>query len=111
MGEKIFKTRGTRTSYPSDVSDEEWEFCAPYLTLMKEEALQREYTMRALFNVVRYMVRAGCPWRMIPNDLPRGKQCINRHSAGSRQDASKRWDMICVRCCGCLQSRKKSLPR
>src|SRR5271170_2187911 len=70
MGEKIFKTRGTRTSYPSDVSDEEWEFCAPYLCLMKEEAPQREYTMRGLFNGVRYMVRAGCPWRMIPNDLP-----------------------------------------
>jgi len=27
----------TRKSYPSDVSDEEWSFCAPYLTLMKEE--------------------------------------------------------------------------
>jgi transposase len=70
MAQKTFKTRGTRTSYPSDVSDEEWEFCAPYLTLMKEDAPQREYTMRGLFNAVRYMVRAGCPWRMIPNDLP-----------------------------------------
>src|SRR5271170_1766049 len=70
MAQKIFKTRGTKTSYQSDVSDEEWEFCAPYLTLMKEDAPQREYTMRGLFNAVRYMVRAGCPWRMIPNDLP-----------------------------------------
>jgi len=70
MAKKIFKTRGTRTSYPSDVSDEEWEFCAPYLTLMKEDAPQRDYTMRGLYNAVRYMVRAGCPWRMIPNDLP-----------------------------------------
>jgi transposase len=70
MAQKIFKTRGTKTSYQSDVSDEEWEFCAPYLTLMKEDASQREYTMRGLFNAVRYMVRAGCPWRMIPNDLP-----------------------------------------
>ena len=70
MAQKIFKTRGTRTSYPSDVSDEEWEFCAPYLTLMKEDAAQREYPTRGLFNAVRYMVRAGCPWRMIPNDLP-----------------------------------------
>lgn len=70
MAQKIFKTRGTKTSYQSDVSDEEWEFCAPYLTLMKENAPQREYTMRGLFNAVRYMVRAGCPWRMIPNDLP-----------------------------------------
>jgi transposase len=64
------KTRGTRTSYPSDVTDEEWAFCAPYLTLMREDAPQREYPMRAIFNAVRYMVRAGCPWRMIPHDLP-----------------------------------------
>jgi len=64
------KTRGTKTNYPSDVTDEEWAFCAPYLTLMKEDAPQRDYSPRALFNAVRYMVRAGCPWRMIPNDLP-----------------------------------------
>jgi transposase len=64
------KTRGTKTNYPSDVTDEEWAFCAPYLTLMKEDAPQRDYSMRAMFNAVRYMVRAGCPWRMIPNDLP-----------------------------------------
>lgn len=65
-----YKTRGTKTNYPSDVSDEEWAFCAPYLTLMREDAPQRDYSMRAMFNAVRYMVRAGCPWRMIPNDLP-----------------------------------------
>lgn len=70
MLQKTFKTRGTGTNYPSDVSDEEWEFCAPYLTLMKEDAAQRDYTMRGIFNAVRYMVRAGCPWRMIPSDLP-----------------------------------------
>jgi transposase len=70
MAKKIFKTRGTKTEYPSDVSNEEWVFCAPYLTLMIEEAPQREYSMRAMFNAVRYMVRAGCPWRMIPHDLP-----------------------------------------
>src|SRR6266480_6789095 len=64
------KTRGTKTDYASDVTDEEWAFCAPYLTLMKEDAPQREYSMRGLFNAVRYMVRAGCPWRMMPNDLP-----------------------------------------
>ncbi len=64
------KTRGSKTDYASDVSDEEWAFCAPYLTLMKENAPQREYSMRGLFNAVRYMVRAGCPWRMMPNDLP-----------------------------------------
>jgi transposase len=59
-----------RKSYPSDVSDEEWMFCAPYLTLMKEDALQRDHSLREVFNGLRWFVRAGCPWRMIPNDLP-----------------------------------------
>ncbi len=59
-----------RRAYPSDVSDEEWAFCAPYLTLMREDAPQREYPLRELFNGLRWLVRAGCPWRMMPNDLP-----------------------------------------
>ena len=64
------KTSKRKSGYDSDLSDEEWAFCAPYLTLMKEDAPQREHSLRDLFNAVRYMVRAGCPWRMIPNDLP-----------------------------------------
>lgn len=56
--------------YPSDCSDEEWDFCAPYLTLMDERAPQRAYALRAVFNALRYFVRAGCPWRLLPHDLP-----------------------------------------
>jgi transposase len=59
-----------RKSYPSDVTDEEWNFCVPYLTLMKADAPQRKYSLRELFNGLRWFVRAGCPWRMLPNDLP-----------------------------------------
>ena len=60
----------SRKAYPSDVSDEEWDFVAPYLTLMKEDAPQRVHSLRELFNALRWFVRAGCPWRMLPNDLP-----------------------------------------
>src|SRR3954470_13196106 len=59
-----------RKSYLSDVSDEEWGFCVGYLTLMRESAPQRDYPLRELFNGLRWFVRAGCPWRMMPNDLP-----------------------------------------
>lgn len=59
-----------RKPYPSDVSDDEWAFVAPYLTLMTEEAPQREYSLREVFNGLRWIVRAGAPWRMLPNDLP-----------------------------------------
>jgi transposase len=64
------QTNAPRAVYPSDVNDEEWDFCQPYLLLMKEDAPQRLFPMRDLFNAVRYMVRAGCPWRMMPHDLP-----------------------------------------
>jgi transposase len=59
-----------RKSYPSDVSDEEWAFCARYLTLMTEEAPQRIYPLREIFNAVRYLVKMGGVWRMMPHDLP-----------------------------------------
>jgi len=56
--------------YPSDVSDEEWALVAPYVTLMMEAAPQREYSLRAVFNARRWLVRTGAPWRMLPHDLP-----------------------------------------
>jgi transposase len=59
-----------RKPYPSDVTDDEWEFCAPYLTLMTEEAPQREYPLREIFNAVRWLVRSGAPWRYLPGDFP-----------------------------------------
>jgi transposase len=59
-----------RKPYPTDVSDEEWSFAAPYLTLMDQHAPQREHDLREVFNALRWLVRAGAPWRMLPNDLP-----------------------------------------
>jgi transposase len=59
-----------RTPYPSDVSDDEWSFVAPYLTLMTEEAPQREHNLREVFKGLRWIVRTGAQWRMLPHDLP-----------------------------------------
>jgi transposase len=60
----------TRKGYPSDVSDEEWALVAPYLTLMTEDAPQREYPLREVFNGLRWIVRTGAQWRWLPHDLP-----------------------------------------
>ncbi len=59
-----------RKSYPCDVSDDEWAFVAPYLTLMTQDAPQREHPLREVFNGARWIVRTGAQWRMMPNDLP-----------------------------------------
>ena len=59
-----------RKPYPSDVTADEWNFCLAYLTLMKEDAPQREHSLRELFNGLRWLIRTGSPWRMLPHDLP-----------------------------------------
>lgn len=56
--------------YPSDVSDEEWSFVAPYLTLCRLDSGQRDHDLRSVFNALRYLVRSGAPWRMMPHDFP-----------------------------------------
>jgi transposase len=60
----------SRQRYPSDVSDEEWAFVAPYLALLPLDTAQRRHDLREVFNALRYLVRSGAPWRMLPNDLP-----------------------------------------
>lgn len=59
-----------RKPYPSDVSDDEWAFAAPYLTLITQNAPQRVHDLREVFNALRYVVRGGIAWRMLPHDLP-----------------------------------------
>jgi transposase len=60
----------TRKSYPSDVPDEEWEFVAPYLTLLHEDAGQRDYALRDVFDALRWVVKTGSQWRYLPHDFP-----------------------------------------
>ena len=60
----------SRKPYPTDVSDEEWEFVAPYLTLMTPAAPQRRHDLREVFNGLRFIVRGGLQWRLMPHDLP-----------------------------------------
>jgi transposase len=59
-----------RKPCPTHVSDEVWSFAAPYLTLMTQDAPQREHSLREVFNALRWIVRAGSPWRLLPNDFP-----------------------------------------
>jgi transposase len=60
----------SRKPYPTDVSDAEWSFVAPYLALAPEAAGQRKHELREVYNAARWMVRAGSSWRLLPHDFP-----------------------------------------
>jgi transposase len=59
-----------RPAYPTDCSDEEWAFAASYLALVRQDAPQRKHDLRQMFDAVRWIARAGAPWRLIPHDSP-----------------------------------------
>ena len=56
--------------YPSDSSDAEWAFVAPYLALITENAPQRKHDLRRVYDALKYVVRTGIPWRFLPGDFP-----------------------------------------
>lgn len=57
---------------------------APYLCLMREDAMQREHSLRAVFNALRWMVRTGAPWRLLPDDLPPWQSVHRQSQCGLR---------------------------
>ncbi len=60
----------THHPYPSDVSDAEWRFVAPYLCPLAEDGGQRVHDLRDLFDALRRMARSGSPGRYLPKDFP-----------------------------------------
>jgi len=60
----------TTARYQTDLTDAEWCAIAPYLPKPCATGRPREWPMRESINGIFYVMRAGCPWRLLPSDLP-----------------------------------------
>src|SRR5262249_20086328 len=60
----------TVTRYQTDLTDTEWRIIAPHLPKPCATGRPREWPMREIVNGIFYVMRAGCPWRLVPSDLP-----------------------------------------
>jgi transposase len=58
------------TRYQTDLTDAEWRVIAPHPPKPYAMGRPREWPMREIVNGIFYVMRAGCPWRLLPNDLP-----------------------------------------
>jgi putative transposase len=56
--------------YPSDLTDEEWEAIEPWLPQSAHIGRRRNVDLREVVNAIRYLVRSGCGWRMLPIHFP-----------------------------------------
>lgn len=59
-----------RRRYPSDLTDAQWAILEPLLPLPAQEAPNHKYEQREIINAILYVLRSGCPWRLLPHDLP-----------------------------------------
>ena len=58
--------QNVRRSYPTDLTDKQWEAISPLLKGLREY----KWPKRELINAVFYLVKTGCQWRMLPHDFP-----------------------------------------
>ena len=59
-----------RKSYPTDLSDQEWACLKTHLPASKPLGRLRTHTLRDIFDGIFYILRSGCPWRLLPHDFP-----------------------------------------
>jgi len=62
-----------RASYPSDLSEEQWQELEPLLLSRSSRSgggAPRRYALREVVNGLVYLLCNGCSWRALPHDLP-----------------------------------------
>lgn len=66
----MYRLYAERRNYPSDVTDKEWAILEPLIPAAKPGGRPQEIERRDIVNGILYVLRSGCPWRMIPHDFP-----------------------------------------
>jgi putative transposase len=56
--------------YPTDLSDDEWRCISPHLPEPAGWGRPRLHGLRAILDAVFYVLKSGCPWRLLPRDFP-----------------------------------------
>ena len=59
-----------RNSYPTDLTDEQWEILQPLIPPEKPGGRPRKTNIREVINAIFYLLRSGCAWRLLPHDFP-----------------------------------------
>ena len=93
-----------RESYPSDLTDEQWEEIAPLYTGMRKCT----WSKRELTDAVLYLVDSGCKWRQLPHDFPpystvhsfyrraRIRACLKIVNTPNRRASFRRAALLCL---------------
>jgi putative transposase len=67
---RLAKIRKKLKRYPTDMTDEEWSVIASLFPPPGKRGRPRKTDLREVVNAIRYLVRTGCGWEMLPSDFP-----------------------------------------
>lgn len=59
-----------RRAYSSDLTDKQWEVLRPLIPLPSLEGRPPKIERREMVNAILYVLRSGCPWRLLPHEFP-----------------------------------------
>ena len=76
-----------RLTYPTDLTDDEWQILKPLLPPEKSGGRPRKYALREVLNGIQYILRSGGAWRLMPHDLPHWQTAYQTFRAW-RQDGT-----------------------
>ena len=60
----------TATRYTTDLSDAEFALIVPHLPPPSRLGWPRTVDLREVLNAILYLLRSGCPWDLLPKELP-----------------------------------------
>jgi transposase len=80
-----------RPAYPSDLTDAQWEVLDPFIPPPSLDGRPPIHERRELVNAILYVLRSGCPWRLLPHEFPAWPTVYWYFRRGPREGV---WDRI-----------------
>ena len=59
-----------RPAYSSDLTEEQWALLEPLVPALAPDAVYHIHPRREIVNAILYVLRSGCPWRLLPHEFP-----------------------------------------
>lgn len=76
-----------RPSYPSDMTDEQWEVLCPLIPPAKHGGRPRQTDMRDVLDAIFYLLRTGCQWDALPRTYP-PRSTVHDYYSAWRKDGT-----------------------
>ncbi len=79
-----------RKAYDSDITQKQWELIKPLIPPAKPGGRRRTTNVYEVLNAVLYLLKTGCPWRLLPHDFPKWQTVYEYFSAWKRDGTWKK---------------------